>query len=140
MSFKINIFVSDNFKQLNVSDDLMVFPSKDILFLIFLYFQRNASWNFDGLATISLSLNHFMAVFISSSSLLEMASKSFPQTYRVVSFTKLQSSFSFIKRSKSLMKTLKRIGPSIDPCGTPRIISKYSLGEEPSIWRSAEDR
>ena len=66
-------------------------------------------------------------MFVSSSSLLEMVSKSFPQAYRVVSSAKLQISVSFIKRSKSSIKTLKRIGPSIDPCGTPKIISNIQL-------------
>ena len=103
---------------------------------MFLYFERNISWNFDRSATISLSLSHCLAVFVSTSSLLEMISKSFPQAYRVVSSAKLQISLSFMKRSKSLIKTLKRIGPSIDRCGTPRIISNHSLKDEPTfiLW------
>ena len=116
-----------------VSDDLMVFPSKDMFFSIFLYFERNISWNFDRLVTISLSLSHCIALFVSISSLKEMVSNSFPQAYRVVSSAKLQISVSLMKRSKSLIKTLKRIGPSIDPCGTPKIISNHSLKDEPTI-------
>ena len=49
---------------------------------MFLYFERKISWNFDGLATISLFLSHYIAVFVSSSSLLEMVSKSFQQAYK----------------------------------------------------------
>ena len=63
-------------------------------------------------------------MFVSSSSLLEMVSKSFPQEYRVALSAELQISVSFMKRNKSLIETLKRIGPSVDPCGTPMIISK----------------
>ena len=74
-----------------------------------------------------------MAVFVSTSSLLETVFKSFPQTYRVESSAKLQISVSFMKRNKSLIKTLKRIGPSIDLCGSPRIISNHSLEDEPTL-------
>ena len=105
-----------------VSDDVMVFPSKYI-FSMFLYFEINISCNFDGLATISLSLSHCIAVFVSSSSLLEMIYNFFAQAYRLVLSAKLQVSVSFMKRSKSLIKALKRIGLSIDSCGTRRIIS-----------------
>ena len=100
---------------------------------MFLYFKRNISWNFDGLATISLSLSLSISVFVSISSLKEMVSNSFSQAYKVVSSTKLQISVSFMKRSKLLIKTLKRIGPSIDPCGAPRIISNHSLKDEPTF-------
>ena len=72
-------------------------------------------------------------MFVSSSKLLEMVSKSFPQAYKVVLSTKLQISVSFMKRGKSLIKTLRRIDPSIDPCGTPRRISNHSLKEEPTF-------
>ena len=51
--------------------------------------------------------------------------------YEVVSFAKLQTYVSFIKRSKSFMKLLNKVGPNIDPWGTPRIISNHSLREEP---------
>ena len=115
-----------------LSDDLMVSRSEDMLFSMFLYFERNISWSFDELATISLSLNHCIALFVSISSLKEMVSNSFPRAYRVVSSAKLHISISFMKKSKSLIKTLKRIGPSIDSCGIPRIISNHSLKGEPT--------
>ena len=62
-----------------------------------------------------------------------MVSNSLPQAYRVVWFAKLQIPVHFVKRSKSLIKTLKRIGSSIDPYGTPRIISNHSLKNEPTF-------
>ena len=109
------------------------FSIKRHVFSMFFYFKRNISGNFDGLATISLSLSQCIVVFVSSSSLLKMVSKSFPQAYRVVSSPKLQISLSLMKKSKSLIKTLKRIGLSIDPCGTPIIISNHSLNDEPTF-------
>ena len=93
-------------------------------------FERNISWNFDRLAIISLSLSHSIAVLVSISSLKEMVSNSFPHAYRVASSVELQISVSFMKKSKSLTKALKIISPSIDPCGTPKIISNDSLKNE----------
>ena len=90
-----------------VSDYLMVCPSKDVFFSIFWYFERNMSQNFDELATISLSLSHYIAVFVSISSLLEIVSRSYPQAYRVVLSAKLQISIYFMKRSRSLIKHWK---------------------------------
>ena len=72
-------------------------------------------------------------MFVSISSLKEMVSDSFPQAYRVASSTKLQISVSFMKRRKSLMKTLKRISPRIDPCGASNTISNHSLKDEPTV-------
>ena len=74
---------------------------------MFLYFGRTIIRNFDGLATISLSLNDCIAVFVSIFIFKEIVSNSFPQGYRVASSAKLQISVSFMKRSKSLIKTLK---------------------------------
>ena len=61
-----------------------------------LYFERNIGWNLNELANISLSLSHYIAVFVSS--LLVMVSESFPQAHKIVSSTKLQISVSFMKR------------------------------------------
>ena len=71
-------------------------------------------------------------MFFSSYSLKQMVSNSLPQAYRVVSSAKLQISVHFMKK-QTLIKALKRIGPSIDPCGTPRIISNHSLKNEPTF-------
>ena len=45
------------------------------------YFEGKYKLKLDGLATISLSLSHYIAVFASSFSLLEMVTKTFPQVY-----------------------------------------------------------
>ena len=82
-----------------------------------LYLERNLSWNFDGFATISLFLKHFMVSFVSVSSFLEIESKFFQQAYKVVWSVRLQIFVSFIKRRKSLILILKRNGTSIDHRG-----------------------
>ena len=105
-SFKINIFISLPSSS-TLSDHLMVFPSKDMFFSMFLYFERNISWNFDGLATISLSLSHCIALFVSISSLKEMVSNFFPQGYRVVSSAKLQISV-FYEKKQVIDKSIEK--------------------------------
>ena len=94
-----------------LSDDLMIFPSKDMLFSMFLYFERNISRNFDGLAIISLSLRHCIALFVSISSLKEMISNSFPQAYTVVSSAKLQISVSLMKKKQVIDKNIEKDWP-----------------------------
>ena len=78
---------------LTASEALMVLPSKDIFLSMFLYFERNIK-----------TLEHCITLFVSSSGLLEMASKSFPQACSVVSSAKLHISVSFMKRNKSFKK------------------------------------
>ena len=52
--------------------------------------------------------------------------------YSVLSSSaKLLISFSFTKKSKSLMKMLNEIGPNTDPCGTPNKSSSQSLNMGP---------
>ena len=120
-----------------VSDDVMDFLLKDMFFFNVLYFERNISRDLYEL--IWRTNYHFIivkpliAAFVSIASLLDMASKSFPPAYRIVSSTKLKISVSLIKRRKSLIKTLKRIIPSVDLCGNPRMISNHSLKNEPTF-------
>ena len=80
------------------------------------YMNTNIKGHFQ--ICISVPLSHCISVFVCISRLMEKVSNSFPQAYRVVSPAKLQICVSFIKRSKLVIKTLKRIGPSIDPCVT----------------------
>ena len=97
---------------------------------MFLYFERNISCNFDGLATFSLSLSPYIALFVSSSNLLEMISISFPQTYRVVSSAKSQISICFFYEKKQIIDKIKRIDPSINPYDTASIASKRLLKDD----------
>ena len=82
-----------------------------MLFSMFLYFERNISRNFDGLAIISLSLRHCIALFVSISSLKEMISNSFPQAYTVVSSAKLQISVSLMKKKQVIDKNIEKDWP-----------------------------
>ena len=68
---------------------------------------------------IALLLTNQKRVFLSS------------MRYRVLSSAKLQISHSWIKDSKSFIKILNKIGPNIDPCGTPTINSNHLLNDEP---------
>ena len=98
-----------------VLEDFFAFPTKDILFSILLFLAKKMSLNFLGFATISLSFSQFIAILASISKFSKTISKSLPHFYEVVLSAKLQTSVSFIKRSKSFMKMLNKIGPNIDP-------------------------
>ena len=65
-----------------VSDDFMVFSWKKTFFIVFVL-DRKISLNNDGLATISLSLSHCIVMFVSSSSVLKIVSKSSPKKWYV---------------------------------------------------------
>ena len=78
-----------------------------------------------------------MTVLVSISSLLEMKSKFVPQAHKVVSFSRLKVSVSFLKRSKSLIKILKMIGSSIDFSCISRMISRHSLKNKPTFTLSS---
>ena len=58
----------------------------------------------------------------SSSSFLEMASKLFPQASKSCIVRKVKIYVSFMKRSKSLLKTLKRIASNVSLKGEPIFI------------------
>ena len=51
-------------------------------------------------------------------------------TQNVALPAKLQISVSFMKQSEPLIKILKRVGPSIDPCGIPRKFFDHSLKDQ----------
>ena len=98
-----------------VLEDFTVFPARDISFPILLFLAKNISRKFLGFGTVSLLLSQFIAILASISNLFEAISKSLPHLYKVVSSAKLQTSVSFIKRSKSFMKMLDKIGPKEVP-------------------------
>ena len=47
----------------------------------------------------------------------------------VLSSAELAKSLSYMTRNKSLGKMLNKLGPNIDPCGTPKRISSQELYE-----------
>ena len=63
-------------------------------------------------------LNQFIAVSHSFCKISKSSVKSLLPTYIVLSSTKFASSTSLMKKNKSFIKRLKKIGPRIDPWGT----------------------
>ena len=53
------------------------------------------------------------------------------QLFSVLSSAKLQTFDFVMKKNKSFMKVLKRIGSMIEPCGTHVLISRHELKDEP---------
>ena len=51
----------------------------------------------------------------------------FAKAVNVLSFAKLWALANSVTQKKSLKKQLNRIGPTIDPCGTPEITFRKSL-------------
>ena len=49
----------------------------------------------------------------------------------MLSSANLQTSDFVLKKNKSFMKILKGIGPRIEPCGTPVLMSHHELKDEP---------
>ena len=97
---------------------LLIWILKDVLSL----FPKTLNWNLPGLAFNVLILNHCIiatrSVFLSEITF----SLFFPTLYSVLSSPKLQTSDFLINKNKSFINTLKRRGPSKDPCGTQLII------------------
>ena len=64
-----------------------------------------------------------MAMLLSDSNVPINLESVSPQADRVLSSEKLCIEAISMKKNKSLMERLNKIGPSIEPCGTPEIIS-----------------
>ena len=64
-------------------------------------------------------LHQFTAVSHSFCKICKSSVKSLLPTYIVLSSAKFASSASLMKKNKSFIKRLKRIGPRIDHWGTP---------------------
>ena len=86
-------------------------------------------WNLSEFTIILFVLNQFTVVSHSLRNISESSGKSLLPTYIVLSSAKFASSASLIKKNKSFIKRLKRIGPRMDPWGTPdkRIWKKLSV-------------
>ena len=63
-------------------------------------------------------LNQYIAVSRSFCKVSKRSVKSFLATYIVLSSAKFESSASLMRKYKSFIKRLKRIGPRIHPWGT----------------------
>lgn len=82
----------------------------------------------DGLATVSLSFRHFIAAFVSSSSLMEMTSKYFLQACRPVFVLRVTYICFFQKKKQLFDRDIKKELLLVQiPVVPPRIISNHSL-------------
>ena len=77
------------------------------------------AWNLSGFTIIMFSLNHWTAFSDSEVKLSINSYRDFSVHEIVLSSAKLCNSAFSIQSKRSLMKMLKRMGPKIDPCGTP---------------------
>ena len=75
--------------------------------------------NLSGFTTIMFSLNHCTAFSDLDVKFLINPSRNFSEHEIVLSSAKLCNSAFSIQSKTPLMKMLKRMGPKIDPCGTP---------------------
>ena len=87
------------------------------------FLSRIMAWNLSGLIIISFFVNQSMAILLSDSNVPINLESVSPQAHRVLSSAKLCIEAISMKKNKSLMERLNKIGPSIEPCGTPEIIS-----------------
>ena len=79
-------------------------------------------------------INHHLAIYKPSqsylhscSSVLIKSSKVLPKLVNMLLSAYLWAEAIYITQKKLLKKLLKSIGPTMDPCGTPDIISRRSL-------------
>ena len=76
---------------------------------------------------MQLFVNHFIAHSHASSNFLINSCKSLEKAEMVSSSAKLCKSAMLNQRKRSLIKMLKKIGPNMEPCGTPESNSLKSL-------------
>ena len=79
------------------------------------------------LATTLLIQNQFRTICASFDNFRCAFPQLIEDEYIVGSSAKLQTSVSLTESRRSFMKRLNKIGPNIDPCGTPLGISRYQL-------------
>ena len=87
------------------------------------FLSRIMAWNLSGLIIISFFVNQSIAILLSDSNVSINLETVSPQADRVLSSAKLCKEATSMKKNKSLIERLNKIGPSIDPCSTPEIIS-----------------
>ena len=96
-------------------------------------FLRIIAWNFEGLAIIWLLLSHSIAILDSLLRISISWLRVLSAAESVWSSAK-PCSFAFvININKSLINILKRIGPRMDPCGTPEKSSSNSISVIPIL-------
>ena len=110
----LSISIPSNFTDLVVSISLLYIFNLCVFWFALLLFIIIA-WNLSGLAIMLSFLNQSTADSDSFSSVRR-------RPFRFLQVTKLCESDFVSHKSKSFIKMLNRIGPSIEPCGTPKSI------------------
>ena len=80
------------------------------------------AWNLPRWTITLLSLKQFMAQPLSDSKMLTRLFTFLAKLNKVLSLAKLWTDTLHRKKKKLLMKILNKIGPTIEPCGTPDVI------------------
>ena len=109
-------------------DLIFSFPISTYTFLLLdLPLSRRITWNLSGFTIILLLWSQFIAVSHSDCKIVTSPLSVFAKLHRVLSSAKLWTDAFGIKKKKSLKKILNKIGPKIEPWGTPDIIVSNSL-------------
>ena len=87
------------------------------------FLSRMMAWNLPGLIIISLFGIKLIAMLLSESNVTIEFKTVSHQTDRVLSPTKLCIETISMKKNKSLIASLNKTDPSIEPCSTSEIIS-----------------
>ena len=90
------------------------------------FLLRIIAFNVSGLKIISFYVNQSIAIFSNFNVSINLETIS-SQADRVLASAKLCIEAISMKKNKSLIEGLNKIGPGIEPCGTPEIISLWSL-------------
>ena len=85
------------------------------------------------LAIKPFSWNHFNTLVTLDPKKFITSEKVCPQTQGVVSSTQLAKSVSLLIKNKSAINIINKMGPKINPCGTPKSIFRKSLNSEPTL-------
>ena len=80
-------------------------------------------WNLSGLTMISFFVNQSKAILLSNSNVSINLETVSPQADRVLSSEKLCIEAISMKKNKSSIERVNKIGPNIEPSGTPEMIS-----------------
>ena len=120
-SSKFSLLSTSRPNNVTFSKEIITFLSIVSFSGLFFWFFLSViiAWNFYGLTIMELSLTHCVAMFPSFSNTEIMPFSELETQDIVLSSAKLCRSELLIYIKRSFMNKLKRIGPIIEPCGTP---------------------
>ena len=113
----VDLSVSKSFTLFEVSiESLLIFKLRGLILPLLLSIL---DWNLLGFKMMQLFVNHFIHILMCFKFFLINSCKSLEKAEMVLSLAKLCKSAVLNQRNKSLIKMEKRIGLSMEPCGTP---------------------